>query len=292
MSEESVKEIQNVSGQMKAVDGLELFWRGWIPETPAAVLLFVHGLSEHSGRYVKTASHFAGHGLACYAPDLRGHGNSQGLKVHVNRFDDYLGDVDAGLSLIRERHAGLPIFLMGHSMGGLIVIRHVLTHSTAVKGAVVSSPLLGFNPEADASAFMKFAARALSVLAPRTLVPSGLDPNTLCRDKEVVDAYVKDPLVSRKVSARWYVEVSAATADTFARAGSLQVPILLMQSGADRLVNPEATRRWARAAPEKLVRFVWWDGFFHEMLNEPEREQVLARVDAWLGERLNALPQS
>jgi alpha-beta hydrolase superfamily lysophospholipase len=281
-----VTEAQNASGQMKAADGLEPFWRGWIPEAPAAVLLFVHGLSEHSGRYIRTASHFAGRGLACYAPDLRGHGSSQGLRVHVNRFDDYLADVGAGLSLLQERYAGLPIFLLGHSMGGLIVIRYVLAQPAAVKGAVVSSPLLGFNPEADASAVMKFAARALSVLAPRTLVSSGLDPNTLCHDKEVVDAYIKDPLVSRKVSARWYVEVSAAMADAFTHAGSLQVPMLLMQSGADRLVDPEATRRWARAAPERLVRFVWWDGFFHEMLNEPERAQVLARVDAWLEEQL------
>lgn len=279
--------IQNPSGRLKTADGLDLFWRGWIPENPKAVLLFVHGLAEHSGRYVRTATHFAGRGVACYAPDLRGHGESQGLKVHVDRFDDYLDDVDAALSLIRERHAGLPIFLVGHSMGGLIAIRHVLLKPGAVRGAVVSSPLLGFHPEADASAVTKLIARLLSAIAPHTLVPSGLDPGTLCHDRSVVDAYVQDPLVSHKVSARWYASTSKAMAETRARAGSLQVPLLLMQSGGDRLVDPEATRRWARAAPEKLVRFVWWDGFFHEMFNEPEREQVLARVDAWLDEQLS-----
>ena len=283
-------DIQNPSGRLKTAGGIELFWRGWAPEAPTAVLLFVHGLAEHSGRYARTAAHFAGRGLTCYAPDLRGHGESQGLKVHVDRFDDYLDDVDAALSLIRERHPGLPVFLLGHSMGGLIVIRHLLVRPGTVEGAVVSSPLLGFHPEADASAVTKLAARTLSILAPRTLVPSGLDPNTLCRDKSVVDTYLQDPLVSNKVSARWYASTSKAMAETRARAGSLQVPLLLMQSGDDHLVDPKATRRWARAAPEKLVRFVWWDGFFHEMFNEPECEQVLARVDAWLDERLDDKP--
>jgi lysophospholipase len=208
----------------------------------------------------------------------------------VDRFDDYLDDVDAALFLVRERHPGLPVFLLGHSMGGLIAIRHLLVRPGAVKGAVVSSPLLGFHSAADASAVTKLGARALSILAPRTLVPSGLDPNKLCRDRSVVDAYVQDPLVSNKVSARWYASTLKVMAETYAGAGSLQVPMLLMQSGGDRLVDPEATRRWARAAPERLVRLVWWDGLFHEMFNEPEREQVLARADDWLGEQLSIKP--
>ena len=278
--------MREESGRLETSDGHELFWRSWEPEAPKAVLVFVHGLGEHSGRYGRTASHFSERGFACCAVDLRGHGASEGRRVHVNRFDEYLVDVDAVLALGRSRHPGLPAFLVGHSMGGLITLRYLLARPDAVRGAVVSSPLLGFNPTADASTITKLVGRLLSVLAPRTLFPNGLDVTALSRDTAVVGAYAADPLVSNKVSARWYISTSRAMAEARARAPALQVPVLLMQSGADRLVDGEATRRWARAAPEGLVRFVWWDGLFHEMFNEPERETVFARVDAWLDEQL------
>jgi lysophospholipase len=126
----------------------------------------------------------------------------------------------------------------------------------------------------------------LSRLAPRALFASDLDTNALSRDPAVVQAYLDDPLVSKKVSARWYAELQKAMRFAHERAGALRTPLLLMQSGADRLVDPAAPARWAAAAPAGLVEQVNWEGFYHEMFNEPGKEQVRDRTLAWLRERL------
>lgn len=283
--------IQMTTGTLRTSDVQALAWRAWVPNDPRGLLLFVHGLAEHSGRYQRTAEHFAGLGFACYGLDLRGHGASQGRRVHVAAFDDYLKDVDAALALVGARHPGLPCFLVGHSMGGLITIRFVLAKPDAVAGAVVSSPLLAPHPSAAPSAVTRAAATLLSKFAPGLLMPSGLDSNALSRDRAIVDAYVADPLVSSKVSARWFTATMAAAAEARAQAPALRTPMLLMQSGGDRLVDPEATRRWAEAAPPRFLRFIWWEGFYHEMFSEPGRERVFDRVAAWLIERM-AIAQS
>lgn len=278
--------MQCPSGRLNSSDGTELFWRGWLPAAPAAALLFVHGLAEHSGRYEATARHFAGSGLACYALDLRGHGLSGGRRVHVRRFEDYLEDVRCAAAFVRGRTAGLPLFLVGHSMGGLTTLLYVLRRPEDVAGAVVSSPLLAPHPSAEPPALIKAAARVLSKVVPGLLMATKLDATALSRDKGVVDAYLKDPLVTCKASPRWYTATVAAGAQALAFAPTLAVPLLLMQSGGDRLVDPEATRRWAEAAPRDRVDFVEWEGLYHEMFNEPERERVYARVREWLETRL------
>lgn len=258
-------EVRTPSGKLKSGEGLELFWRGWVPEAPVAVLLFVHGLAEHSGRYERTARHFAGRGLACYGFDLRGHGLSEGHRVHVNRFEDYLADLDLVLDLVRARHPALPLFLVGHSMGGTIVISRSLARQDGVEGAVVSSPLLGTHPKSEPPALVRAAAGMLSRIAPRLLMATNLDAAGLSHDPAVVEAYEQDPLVSHQASPRWYTETMAAIARAHAQAGSFKIPMLLMQSGADPLVDPEATRRWAKAAPAQFVEFVWWEGFYHNV---------------------------
>ncbi len=278
--------IQTLSGNLQTADAPALAWRGWVPEAPRAALLFVHGLAEHSGRYQRTAGNFAERGFACYGFDLRGHGSSQGRRVHIKSFDDYLTDLHAALFLVRARHRALPCFLVGHSMGGLITIRAVLAKPGDVAGAVVSSPLLAPHPSAVPSRATRMAAGLLSKVAPGLLIPSGLDSSALSRDQAVVDAYVADPLVSSKVSARWFTATMGAAAQARAQAPALRTPMLLMQSGADRLVDPEATRRWAEAAPPQHLQFVWWDGFYHEMFNEPERQRVFDRVEEWLAEHI------
>lgn len=275
-----------MTGTLRTSDAQALAWRGRVPENPRGIVLFVHGLAEHSGRYQRTAEHFAGLGFACYGFDLRGHGASQGRRVHVDAFDDYVKDVDAALALVGGRHPALPCFLVGHSMGGLITIRFVLAKPGTIAGAVVSSPLLAPHPSAVPSAGTRLAAGLLSKVAPGLLIPSGLDSNALSRDRAIVDAYVTDPLVSSKVSARWFVATMAAAAEARAQAPALRTPMLLMQSGGDRLVDPEATRCWAEAAPPQFLQFIWWEGFYHEMFNEPERQRVFGSVEAWLLETM------
>lgn len=274
----------------RTADGLDLHCRSWTPRDPCGVIVVVHGLAEHGGRFSETAEFFAAQGWVVFAGDLRGHGLSPdapgGGRVHVRRFTDYFLDVEAFTDVARQANESLPLFLLGHSMGGLIAISYLLQNPADLAGAVISSPALGTHPEFRPPLLLRLLVGLLSRLAPRALFPSDLDTSALSRDPAVVRAYLDDPLVSNKVSARWYAEVLKTIKLAHARAGALRTPLLLMQSGADRLVDPEAPARWAAAAPPGLVEQLTWEGFYHEMFNEPGREQVRARTHAWLREHL------
>ena len=273
-------------GRITTVDGLDLVWQSWTPASPKGVIVIIHGLAEHSERYRESAEFLSANDWAVYTGDLRAHGLSpnppKAGRVHVNRFEDYFRDVDALTGLAREKYGELPMYLLGHSMGGLIAIRYALEKPAGLAGAIISSPALGTHPEFKPPILLKLMVSILSRLAPRLLVASDLDTQAISRDPAVVKAYIDDPLVSQKVSTRWYGEIMKSMKKAHKGAASLRIPILLMQSGADRLVDPAAPGRWASAAPEGLVELVVWDGLYHEMLNEPEKDKVRARLLKWL----------
>jgi lysophospholipase len=287
---EASRNLRKGQHHCRTADGLDLHCRSWAPSGPNGVIVIVHGLAEHGGRFRETAEFFAQQGWAVFAGDLRGHGLSPdtpgGGRVHVRRFSEYFLDVEAFADVARQSHEGLPLFLLGHSMGGLITISYLLDNPPDVAGAIVSSPALGTHPEFRPSLVLRLLVGLLSRLTPRARFPSDLDVEAISRDPEVVRSYAEDPLVSKKVSARWYTETLQAMKQAHERAGALRIPILLMQSGADRLVDPAATARWAAAAPSDRVEWVEWEGFYHEMFNEPEKEQVRSKTLAWLREKL------
>lgn len=282
----TLNQVLHDSGRITTADDVELFWQSWCVDQPTGVIVLLHGLAEHSGRYTETAEFFAQHGWAIYACDLRGHGLSadghRPGRVHIDNFSDYERDVDAILQLARKNQPNLPCLIMGHSMGGLISLRYAIQHPELLDGAVISSPTLGPHPDARLPGFLDWLVKVISKLSPRLLFPSGLDTSAVSSDPDVVRAYVDDPLVSGKVSARWYTSITGAMAEIQDKAVQLCIPTLLMQSGADRLVDPEITRQWAAMVPAENIEFVEWRGLYHEMLNEPQKDQVRERILAWL----------
>ena len=266
-----------------APGGLVLYGRSWAPAaSPRAAILVVHGLGEHSGRHASTAAVLAGAGFAVHAIDYRGHGRSEGRRVHVDDVDDYVADVQAGLTEARRRSPGVSVFLLGHSQGGLVGLKLALDHPAAVDGLVVTSPFLAVHPASRPSSAVRAMARVLVRVAPRVPMPTKIDVTLLSRDTTVGEAYARDPLVSHAASAGWLRAIGQAQREVRARARELSVPTLLMASGSDRLVDPEVTRMFVRDTDPEAVEFVWWDGFYHEMLNDLGREQVLARIVDWL----------
>lgn len=269
-------------------DGLALYWQSWRPDAPHTALLFVHGLAEHSGRYRFPVDYFAPQGFACWAFDQRAHGRSPGAKVHVARFEEFLEDLRTLLAHVRAAEPGLPVYLVGHSYGGLVVLSYALRFPEGLPGLIVSSPFLAAHPAARPSALLAATARLLSVLAPSLRVPSGVPPESVSHDPQVVAAYRSDPLVSSRVSSRWFTETRRAQAAALESAAGLRVPALVMAAGADLLVDPDATRRFCEAVPAGIVEHVRWDGLYHELLNEPEREAVFRRMRSWLQARPEA----
>ena len=274
-------------GWTQSLDGNRLFWRRHMPEGDAgSALLFVHGLAEHSGRYLHVLDHFADAGYDCWAYDYRGHGKSPGPRVHVRHFDEFLTDLEAARRLVNEAEPKLPLFLIGHSQGGLIVLREALKSPQGLQGVVVSSPFLGMHPDAAPPAPLHLVANIVSTFMPKAMFSKVAEPTVLSHDPTIAEAYIADPLVSTTVSARWFTSVLAAHTDTLERASSLSLPALVMQSGDDRLADPAATRSWVSRAPTDLVEYVEWEGFYHEMFNEPEKEQVFERMESWLRKQL------
>jgi acylglycerol lipase len=274
-------------GRHRTEDGRGLYFQSWQPADPRAVVVIAHGLAEHSGRFEGPARSFARAGLAAYAFDHRGHGKSPGRRVHVRSFEEFRADARATLALARAEHPGLPVFLLGHSQGGLVAATLALREPEGLAGLVLSSPLLGTAVAGRPSPLLVLTAKVLASVWPSTLFANGLDPALLSRDPAVGIAYTADPLVSRTVSAGWYRAAVAALADAHERAASLRVPTLVLYAGADAFVDPEATARWVARTPPGLVEAFRYEGLYHEILNAPEKEDVQRRIEEWLSPRID-----
>ena len=272
--------IERGEGWTRSADGTALFWRSWRAAAPRGGVAIVHGLSEHSGRYDHVGRFLAARGFDCWAGDVRGHGMSPGPRVHVDDFGRYAEDVGAFLDLAAAGPG--PLFLIGHSQGGLVSLLRALRHPEGLTGVVVSSPFVAAHKAAAPSAVRLAAASVLFRIAPAYVTSTGLDTGALSHDPEVEKRYVADPLVSRKVSAAWYRAARAAQDEVNEGAPRFAVPVLVMASGDDRLVDPAAVRAWADRAPRVLTTFVEWPGLYHEMFNELEKEKVLEKVGAWM----------
>jgi lysophospholipase len=280
--------MNHEDGTLATDDGLDLYWQSWQPPgEPEGVLVFVHGLSEHSGRYLNPVRHFVARGWTCFGFDYRGHGRSPGPRVHIESFDEFLADLAEGHRLVRIRHPEHKIFLVGHSQGGLLSLLYAENNPDHLAGVVASSPFLGIHPDSKPSPILIAASSFLSRVTPKMMFSKSVNPAFLSRDPKIEGSYVNDPLVSDRVSVRWATEAMTAQRTAIAEAPLMTVPTLVMQAGDDRLANPEATRSWVASAPAELVEYVEWDGYYHELFNEPllDRRKVFDRMEQWLASR-------
>jgi len=267
-----------------AVDGAvaaSLFRRGWVPREPRAAVLLVHGYGEHSGRYEHVGTRLAERGFATHAYDHLGHGRSSGARCHVRRMDDYLDDLERVLGHVREEHPDLAVFVLGHSMGGLVTAMLARERRPEMAGYVTSGAALETPP---LPALRMWTVRLLRRVAPRLSLPSDLDPEGLCSDPRVVETYLADPLVHRRMTTSLAVELLDAMRRTAPGGGDVADPLLALHGGDDPICLPGGSERFAAAAPRG--RFVRYPGLRHEILNEPVWEDVLGDVTAWLDDRL------
>lgn len=268
-----------------AGDGAELFYRRWLPKAGClrGVVVLVHGVCEHGGRYDALARTLVGGGLAVYAADLRGHGRSPGARIAIRAFDDYLDDQQRLLDLALRAHPGQPLFLLGHSMGGAIVLRLVQTRAPAVRGIVLSAPSVCV--AGSMFRILRHLAWLVSRLFPwLRLVRVG--SGNLSRDPAVVQDFRDDPLVYHgKFPARTGAEILAAGPRILDDAGLLRVPLLLLHGTGDRVTDPAGSQRLfdRAAAADKGLRL--YPGLYHDLFHEPEYRQITAEVLQWLVRR-------
>ncbi|MFV0277341.1 MAG: lysophospholipase [Parahaliea sp.] len=261
-----------------------LFYRHWRCNGPArGVILMVHGMGEHSGRYQGFAEFLVPRGFAVVAPDHVGHGRSPGRRVYVDRFSDYLDPLDSLVDIIRQHYPAVPCFLVGHSMGGLISARYLLDHQQHFAGAALSGPALGL--EQPLSRLQLWITSLLSRFFPRAGAME-LDASQVSRDPEVVRLYVADPLVNHgKITARLVTELLRNLSEVEQRRGEISLPMLIMHGEGDVMTAPSGSRAFHEgiSSTDKTLRI--YPELYHEIFNEPERLQVLEELAQWLEAR-------
>ena len=259
----------------------QIFYQYWLPETdPRAVLLVVHGFAEHSGRYMNLVNRFVGLGYAVYAADHQGHGRSEGVRAYVERFEEYTDTLVKFREIVREAQKDKPLFVVGHSMGGLIGALHLLSHQDKLSGAILSGP--GVKAPDNISAVTIFAGKIISSLMPRMGMIK-LEEDAVSRDAAVVKTYTDDPLVYHgKITARLGAEMLKAMGRVQAEASKIKLPILILQGTGDRLVEPDGAQMLYDNVSSVDKKVIFYEGFYHEVFNEPEHDRVLNDVETWL----------
>ncbi|HNF48348.1 MAG TPA: lysophospholipase [Chitinophagales bacterium] len=278
--------MKNTKLEWTSNDGLRIFGQQWEANSgePKAVICLVHGFGEHSSRYEHVADFFTKNGYAMIAYDHRGHGRSEGKKGHFPSYDEFLNDVGNLLKQADQNFADIPKFLYGHSMGGNVVANYAIKRKPDVKGVILSSPFFNtaFEPPAIKIAVGKFMRNLIPTLS----LPSGLDATQISRDKDVVEKYKKDPMVFDIISSKMGIELIEYGEDALAHAKDLKLPTLLFHGTADGLTSFEKSKTFAQKAGSNL-KFIAYEGLYHETHNEPEKEMVLTNVLKWCNEQLD-----
>lgn len=273
--------MNHIEGNFKGVRNSNIYYQAWLPEgNVKAVLLIVHGLGEHCGRYMNVVNHFVPLGYAVYGLDHIGHGKSEGQREVVERFDDYTTTLTIYYNMVKGWQTTKPIFLLGHSMGGTIATYYLLDHQADFRGAVISAP--GIKVSDSISPATITMGKILSVIAPKAGVLA-LDVNSISRDPEVVTAYVNDPLVFHgKTPARLAAEFVKTMQHITAEVDKITLPFIVIQSGQDKIVDPAGAQMLYDKAGSKDKTIKIYEGLYHEVFNEPERARVLKDVETWL----------
>lgn len=264
-------------------DGYQLCAYRWVPTSePKGVICLVHGLGEHSNRYAHVATALNKAGYSFVAFDLRGHGKSQGQRGHSPSLKTLHEDIATLIDEVKRETSDLPIFLYGHSLGGMLVLSYITRHSPQLAGVVSTGPILrpGFNPPA----WQLSLGRIMRRLMPTFSMANGLDRSGLSRDTEVVHAYNTDPLVHDRVSAQLGIDFLEEGLWLLQSAPKFQIPILLMHGSLDRICSPQASMEFAKTAGDPVTLKIW-DGLYHEIHNELEKDQVFQYLIQWLNER-------
>jgi lysophospholipase len=273
-------------GFFSARDGLRLYWQTVRPADPAtapAHVAVVHGFFEHLGRHLEVTNALVNAGYVVHLIDVRGHGQSGGKRAFVQKFDDYLADLDLFLARVKEAAKAKPVFLLGHSHGGLICARYLLDKPDAVRGVVFSAPY--FRLKLPVPPLKLWAGKLIGKLLPSLPMKNELHAEQLTRDVAIQQATRSDPLFLQVATPGWFLESTAAQEAVLRRATEFVTPLLLLTGTADPVVDGAAAKEFFDAATSKDKTHKSYEGLLHEIFHEPERDLVFKDLVGWLGER-------
>lgn len=264
-------------------NGIKIFVRSWQPESaPRGVIAICHGVNSHGGQYLWVGEQFAAAGFAVFALDLRGRGKSDGERFYVENVAEYVSDVTALIELAKSRHPGLPVYLLGHSAGGVVSATYVLENPSGVAGFICES----FAFQVPAPGFALAAIKGLSHIAPRLPVLK-LKNEDFSRDPKAVEALNHDPLTAHEAqpasTVAALVRADERLREEFPR---ITMPVLIMHGTADKATVCHGSEFFFQTAGSKDKTLKLYEGHFHDLLNDLGKEQVMSDINAWIGARL------
>jgi alpha-beta hydrolase superfamily lysophospholipase len=280
--------MKHEEGTFNGADGLELFYQSWLPDgDPKATIVIVHGMGEHGGRYPHVVKALVPKGFAIYAADHRGHGRSQGKRMFVESWSDYLDDLHIFVQKVKgwggerpvQSLSKRPFFLYGHSMGGNITLNTVLRHPDGYNGVIASAPAVG---KLDIPPVLALISRALSRLAPALQVKANLEISDISRDPAEAAAYANDPLVQGFGTPRFAVEIASSAEWAMAHAAEFKPPLLMVHGDGDNIVNIASSRNFFAKVIQQDKKLIEYEGGVHESHNDTHRDEVIADIEQWL----------
>ena len=264
-------------------DGFELFCQSWSPDkVPKAAIAIVHGVGEHSDRYTNVIPPLVERGYALASYDQRGHGRSPGKLGHIEGWYDYREDLHLFVQQTREQFRGVPFFLFGHSMGGLVAVDYALHHQEELNGLIISSPALAINGER----LLTVVANSLNRVVPSASFNSMLNSAGISRIPEVVKAYVDDPLTHSKVTPRWLSELLQTSKWAHGHASELTLPFLMTHGTADKIVPIDGTKRFFANASSADKELITYQDAYHEPHNDLIHEEAVGNIGDWVEARV------
>lgn len=274
--------MKTQSGTFTAPDGTSIFWKSWLPDgTPKAVVHVIHGYAEHIDRYTNVVNELLPAGYAVFGNDHRGHGKSQGKRGHVRSFQEYIDDEKQfRREVINAHFPGIPCFVLGHSMGSLIAMNYVEQNADGTKGLVLSGT--GSQPGTDIPKILVVLTKILSKILPAVHVKSPLPPDFISRDKDVVKAYIDDPLVYNVITPRLAYEMNRYVVIGAQNTVKIKIPVLIQLGSKDTAFSGQKELFEMVGAEDKTFKL--YEGLKHEVYNElpVDRIKVLADLRSWL----------
>lgn len=272
-------------GTFGGVGGLKIFTRNWQPEgAPRGVMVIVHGFNSHSGQYEWAAEQFTKNGLNVYALDLRGRGRSEGERYYVEKIEDFTDDVETLVKQAKSENPGLPVYMLGHSAGGVTACIYALDHQSEIDGLICESFAYELPVPDIALAFLK----GLSYITPHTHVFS-LKNKDFTRDEKIVEEMNNDILIKGESqpaqTAKTMLDASARLKEEFPR---ITLPVLIIHGTADKATKPSGSQHFYEAAGSTDKTLKIYEGHFHDLLNDLDKEVVMADIQSWIDERIPA----
>lgn len=272
--------MKHIENKSEIRSGKTIFYQSWLPDRKStAIILLVHGFGEHSGRYsTHFASFFTNNQIGIATFDLPGHGKSYGKRGHIDDPLILLEIITDLVNRLKNENPEMPIFIYGHSFGGEVSLWYSLVNSNTVRGYIITSPLIGTKEEVPAGKLIM--AKIMDNIMPSFTMDNGIEVQKLSRDSQIVNAYESDPLVHRNISAKTGMMIINRGKWIMENASNNTNDTLLMIGNQEEIVNPEAVKQFQELAPK--VTYKVWEGLYHELHNEPEKEDVLLFILDWI----------